>query len=574
MECFHLNSSVSCPIDSSRFPNGTPSSWCCSVCRSNKSPWICLTCLMVHCGRYVNGHAKKHFEETQAVGVSQRKSDKQDKEKYHHSVCMDCSSYSVFCYRCDDFVVNDTKLGQVQKVREHLQSLENFALMGDRQRKRKFQESLSADSKLMKDNDGIAVGATGLRNLGNTCFMNAILQSLRSLVEEFRKTLCSLWQGSQTAFSPDSLFYTIWKIMPSFRGYQQQDAHEFMRYLLDHLHRELQYGRNGASHAASPQDGVRLSAADGKCCINGTASVVTSIFGGILQNEVNCLICGTESRKFDPFLDLSLDIPSQFRQKRSKDQEPGPTCTLSDCLRSFTDLEELDETELYFCHKCKKRQKSTKKFWVQKLPKVLCLHLKRFHWTAFLRNKIDTYVEFPLKGLDMRGYLLEPENSLPESCVYDLVAVVVHHGSGVGSGHYTAYGSHEGCWYHFNDSTVTLTNEDAVRKAKAYILFYVERAEQAASDHPAATRPPAEVTQDTTAGDKDPTGLALMNMESPHSDASDVAVADTAVSECGREGAAALSEADAGSATAAANSDTSEEAGVEETSQAIQTVAQ
>lgn len=38
---------------------------------------------------------------------------------------------------------------------------------------------------------------------------------------------------------------------------------------------------------------------------------------------------------------------------------------------------------------------------------VLCLHLKRFHWTAFLRNKVDTYVEFPLKGLDMRGYLLE-----------------------------------------------------------------------------------------------------------------------------------------------------------------------
>uniref|UniRef100_A0A3B5B179 Ubiquitin carboxyl-terminal hydrolase n=1 Tax=Stegastes partitus TaxID=144197 RepID=A0A3B5B179_9TELE len=564
MECPHLISNVSSASDSSRFPNGTPSSWCCNVCRSNKSPWICLTCLMVHCGRY----------------------------------------------RCDDFVVNDTKLGQVQKVREHLQSLENSALMGDRQRKRKLQENLAPDNKLLKDNDGAALGATGLRNLGNTCFMNAILQSL-SNIEQFscyfkelpavalrsgktagRRMYHTRSQGDNSVLifmSANSTVSYYGNVIQSCvcvrRGYQQQDAHEFMRYLLDHLHRELQYSRNGASHPVSPQDGVRLPTTEGKCCINGTASVVTSIFGGLLQNEVNCLICGTESRKFDPFLDLSLDIPSQFRQKRSKDQEPGPVCTLRDCLRSFTDLEELDETELYYCHKCKKRQKSTKKFWIQKLPKVLCLHLKRFHWTAFLRNKVDTYVEFPLRGLDMRGYLLEPENSLPGSCLYDLAAVVVHHGSGVGSGHYTAYGSHEGRWYHFNDSTVTLTNEDTVRKAKAYILFYVERTGQVASDKIATSKPAADTTatdgvssetvsQGQVAADAVATDAVLMDVAAAHVNILDEKAQDNSTLEDVSKDTAAVDEADAASEEAATDMDTSDKAATEEACQAVQTVAQ
>ncbi|KAK7891518.1 hypothetical protein WMY93_023481 [Mugilogobius chulae] len=399
--------------------------------------------------------------ETLEDSSSQEKSE----ENSQHCVCMDCTNYSIFCYKCDEFVVDDTALEQVQKLREHLQNLENSGTVWDSERKRKIPESDGPDNKTMKTNDGAALAATGLRNLGNTCFMNAILQSL-SNIEQFSCYFKALPAAAQLSGKAAGRMYhtrskgetsvsLVEEIMPCFRGYQQQDAHEFMRYLLDHLHRELQGRKNGDLHLSEDE----LATGD-KACLNGNGSVVTSIFGGVLQNEVNCLICGTESRKFDPFLDLSLDIPRQFRQKKTKDQEPGPVCTLQgQLLQSFTDLEELDDTELYYCLNCKKRQKSTKKFWIKKLPKVLCLHLKRFHWTTFMRNKVDTYVKFPIKSLDMRT-----------SCWR------------VGSGHYTAYGCHEGRWYHFNDSTVTLTSEETVSKAKAYILFYVESQRAARSE--------------------------------------------------------------------------------------------
>lgn len=105
--------------------------------------------------------------------------------------------------------------------------------------------------------------------------------------------------------------------MPRFRGYHQQDAHEFLRYMLDRLHMELEALNNSSANKSN----VRAL----------NATIVTSIFGGILQNEVKCLICGTESRKLDPFFgdtsfhycfhlfilifaDLSLDIPQKCDQ--------------------------------------------------------------------------------------------------------------------------------------------------------------------------------------------------------------------------------------------------------------------
>ncbi len=93
------------------------------------------------------------------------------------------------------------------------------------------------------------------------------------------------------------LTHFMYEIFFSPSGYQQQDAHEFMRYLLDRLHTELltllPYPNNN-----SPYIGPR-----------GTSTIVTAIFGGLLQNEVNCLICGTDSKKHDPFLGMFAVVP-------------------------------------------------------------------------------------------------------------------------------------------------------------------------------------------------------------------------------------------------------------------------
>jgi ubiquitin carboxyl-terminal hydrolase 3 len=77
-----------------------------------------------------------------------------------------------------------------------------------------------------------------------------------------------------------------------YRGYQQQDAHEFMRVLLDRLHSELLLLLPYPAGEDAPYVLNR----------GRRSTIVSAIFGGILQNEVHCLACGFQSKKHDPFL--------------------------------------------------------------------------------------------------------------------------------------------------------------------------------------------------------------------------------------------------------------------------------
>lgn len=111
----------------------------------------------------------------------------------------------------------------------------------------------------------------------------------------------------------------------------------------------------------------------------------------------------------------------------------------------------------------------------------MIISLKRFkssrsRW-GFGGQKVNTLVEFPLEGLDMRPYVLMPEQKNSPNLIYDCYAISNHMG-GVGGGHYTAYGKNpvDGQWYDFDDSYVQPVSNSRrggqLITESAYNLFY------------------------------------------------------------------------------------------------------
>lgn len=141
------------------------------------------------------------------------------------------------------------------------------------------------------------------------------------------------------------------------------------------------------------------------------------------------------------------------------------------CLEAFLKEEPLGPEDMWYCPCCKKHQQAMKKLDLWRLPEVLVIHLKRFSYTQFTRNKLETFVDFPTADLDLASYVAD--KSKQPSCHYRLYAISNHYGN-MGGGHYTASIYHEEGkgWYKFDDERVTPMSEDNIKTPAAYVLFY------------------------------------------------------------------------------------------------------
>ncbi|XP_042509184.1 ubiquitin carboxyl-terminal hydrolase 5 isoform X2 [Macadamia integrifolia] len=145
--------------------------------------------------------------------------------------------------------------------------------------------------------------------------------------------------------------------------------------------------------------------------------------------------------------------------------------SLYTCLEAFLREEPLVPEDMWYCPQCKERRQASKKLDLWRLPEVLVIHLKRFSYSRSMKHKLETFVNFPIHDFDLTNYVAHKNNSRRQ--IYELYALSNHYG-GMGSGHYTAHIKllDENRWYNFDDSHISPINEDEVKSAAAYVLFY------------------------------------------------------------------------------------------------------
>ncbi|EDV97503.1 ubiquitin carboxyl-terminal hydrolase 32 isoform X2 [Drosophila grimshawi] len=185
-----------------------------------------------------------------------------------------------------------------------------------------------------------APGATGLHNLGNTCFMNAALQVLFNtqplaqyfhrqmhrfelnaanklgtrgqLAMRYSELLKEVWTATTRSVAPLKLRFCVNKHAPQFSGGGQHDSQELLEWLLDALHEDLNRVMEKPYSELKDSNGRpdKIVAAEAWSQHHArNQSIIIDLFYGQLKSKVSCLSCGHESVRFDPFSLLSLPLP-------------------------------------------------------------------------------------------------------------------------------------------------------------------------------------------------------------------------------------------------------------------------
>ncbi|XP_012281573.1 ubiquitin carboxyl-terminal hydrolase 8 [Orussus abietinus] len=329
-------------------------------------------------------------------------------------------------------------------------------------------------------------GITGLKNLGNSCYMNSIIQCLSNtaslaeyfndnmyvddlntsndngthgqVAEEVAQVIKALWRGQYKSISPRDLKGVIGQYKLQFDGYEQQDSHEFLTFLLDWMHNDLK--RKVVARVDGP---LSIAEKEWDKAMGGQQSIISQLFFGQLRSSIFCATCGNSSTTYETFNSLTMSLPSI-------------RCNLDGCIKKFLSEQKVSGWK---CPNCKMAREATKKFDFVKLAPILVIHLNRFGESDGWLEKRNTAVDFPFTNFNLKPYLVADNDARPAPPAhhynYSLYAMSNHYGT-MQSGHYTAFckSAAQNKWYKYDDQTVTEASPTLVKsqKTSAYLLFY------------------------------------------------------------------------------------------------------
>jgi len=388
----------------------------------------------------------------------------------------------------------------------------------------------------------------GLKNFGSTCYINSMVQCLFSfgefkkifLTDQFTRYLTrsptntlalsvaglfrSMTANGGMSISPTRFLSVCNYYRPDLRiPQEQQDTQEFLMFILDKIHEELNYPsivKLDFPHSTAPQlDDKQYRKWFSELTEKEGVSPISTMFQGQLKSTLICNQCGNQSGSFTQFQILSLPIPPSHHNM----------VAVNDCINHFIQPEVLRGDNAWSCPECEKREKRRKEEMSQmnnsvfndeekkrsrklfkmlgskekhspnsnhskanlvktsqkalsfiSLPQYLVIHLSRFNGFSPQACKLDVTIAYPL----ILEIPIHKEDGSMNVARYKLCSLINHFGS-LKSGHYTAVVNksghlHNPYWCYFDDESVRpgISHGDLnlginmLSSRDVYVLFY------------------------------------------------------------------------------------------------------
>ena len=285
----------------------------------------------------------------------------------------------------------------------------------------------------------------GLKNIGNSCYLNSVLQSLFSsellnekliryirennecinefspLLIEYCKIFSFLIDESKEIkiLSPTNFKKILDNEFDRFAGQIQCDAHELFVYIMDNF---MDQKKN-----------------------NKYSKKINKLCFGKYKQHLYCSECKNSSESYFNFFDVILPIPLN---KQNID--------LEDCFKKFAKYDTLDTDNKWNCPTCSKKVIAYKKMEIDIVPDISVFTFNRFEGMKKNNNSIKLYEYIELEGKKLK-----------------LISTVNHYGNIIG-GHYISYVSRNKKWFRTDDSNITEVSMNDVLNdnSSVYMVIY------------------------------------------------------------------------------------------------------